>query len=147
MTISPTEAGGPVPLGLGATPTTPESDALGRDTFLKLMVAQLRNQDPMNPQDSAEFLAQTAQFTSLEKLEQVALQSSQALAAQLAFGASTLAGKTVTYLGADGVEATGAVEAVRFAPTGPVLVVGDQEVPISSVVTVAAGTPDTPTSL
>jgi flagellar basal-body rod modification protein FlgD len=147
MTISPTEAAGPVPTGLGATASPPESDALGRDTFLKLMVAQLRNQDPMNPQDSAEFLAQTAQFTSLEKLEQVALQTSQALSAQMAFGASTLAGKTVTYLGADGAEATGAVEAVRFAPTGPVLVVGDQEVPISSVVTVAAGTPDSPTSL
>lgn len=146
MTISPTEAGGTVPLGLGATPTAPESDALGRDTFLKLMVAQLRNQDPMNPQDSAEFLAQTAQFTSLEKLEQVALQSSQALAAQLAFGASTLAGKTVTYLGADGAEATGAVETVRFGPAGPVLVVDDQDVPMSSVVSVAAG-PDSTISL
>ena len=147
MTISPTEAGGTLPLGLGATPSLPESDALGRDTFLKLMVAQLRNQDPMNPQDSAEFLAQTAQFTSLEKLEQVALQTSQALSAQMAFGASTLAGKTVTYLGADGAEATGAVEAVRFVPTGPVLVIDDQEVPISSVVSVAAGTPDSSTSL
>ena len=147
MTISPIEAGGPTPLGLGATASPTESDALGRDTFLKLMVAQLRNQDPMNPQDSAEFLAQTAQFTSLEKLEQVALQSSQALAAQMAFGASTLAGKTVTYVGADGAEATGAVEAVRFIATGPVLVIDDQEVPISSVVTVAAGNPESSTSL
>ncbi len=147
MTISPTEAGGPLPLGLGATPAAPESDALGRDTFLKLMVAQLRNQDPMNPQDSAEFLAQTAQFTSLEKLEQVALQTSQALSAQMAFGASTLAGKTVTYLGADGAEATGAVEAVRFVPTGPLLLIDDQEVPISSVVSVAATSPDSSTSL
>lgn len=142
MTISPIEAGGPAALGLGATASTPEPDPLGRDTFLKLMVAQLRNQDPMNPQDSAEFLAQTAQFTSLEKLEQVAAQSSQALAAQLAFGASTLAGKTVTYVGADGAEATGAVDAVRFVPTGPVLVIGDQEVPISSVVTVSASPSD-----
>ena len=33
MTISPTEAGGPLPLGLGATPAAPESDALGRDTM------------------------------------------------------------------------------------------------------------------
>lgn len=147
MTISPIEAGGPTPPGLGAAASPAESDALGRDTFLKLMVAQLRNQDPMNPQDSAEFLAQTAQFTSLEKLEQVALQSSQALAAQMAFGASTLAGKTVTYVGADGAEATGAVEAVRFTATGPVLVIDDLEVPISSVVTVAAGNPESSTSL
>ena len=146
MTISPTEAGGPLPLGLGATAPPEPADALGRETFLKLMVAQLRNQDPMNPQDSAEFLAQTAQFTSLEKLEQVAQQTSQALAAQMAFGASTLAGKTVTYVGADGAEATGAVEAVRFVATGPVLLVDDQEIPMSSVVSVAAAAPDSPTS-
>ena len=137
MTISP--IGGGVPLPGSSSPVTDafSSDQMGRDTFLKLMVAQLRNQDPMNPQDSAEFLAQTAQFTSLEKLEQVALQSSQALAAQMAFGASTLAGKQVTYLAEDGVtETTGTVDSVRFTATGPVLAVGDAEVPISHVISV-----------
>lgn len=110
-----------------------------KDLFLKLMVTQLKNQDPMNPQDSAEFLAQTAQFTSLEKLEAVATQSSQALAAQMAFGASTLAGRTVTYVGEDGAtETTGKVDSVRFAATGPVLSVGGTDVPIANVVTVAA---------
>ncbi len=116
------------------------TDQLSRDTFLQLMVAQLRNQDPMNPQDSAEFLAQTAQFTSLEKLQQVAEQTGQALAAQMAFGASGLAGRTVSYLGADGVtESAGTVETVRFTATGPVLTVGGEEVPISNVVAVTAG--------
>ena len=57
----------------GGTTAMPTNE-IDRDTFLKLMVAQLRNQDPMNPQDSAEFLAQTAQFTSLEKLTAVAEQ-------------------------------------------------------------------------
>jgi flagellar basal-body rod modification protein FlgD len=139
MTIMP--LGGPMPTS-GATNTTATTslptDQMGRDTFLKLMVAQLRNQDPMNPQDSAEFLAQTAQFTSLEKLDAVAQQTSQALAAQMAFGASTLAGRSVTYLGEDGVtEVTGTVDSVRFTATGPVLSVGDAEVPISSVTSVA----------
>jgi flagellar basal-body rod modification protein FlgD len=124
------------------TSTPPASglptDQMGRDTFLKLMVAQLRNQDPMNPQDSAEFLAQTAQFTSLEKLDAVAQQTSQALAAQMAFGASTLAGRSVTYLGEDGVtEVSGIVDTVRFTATGPVLSVGGADVPISSVTAVA----------
>jgi len=139
MTIMP--LGGAMPTS-GATNTTATTslptDQMGRDTFLKLMVAQLRNQDPMNPQDSAEFLAQTAQFTSLEKLDAVAQQTSQALAAQMAFGASTLAGRSVTYLGEDGVtEVTGTVDSVRFTATGPVLSVGDAEVPISSVTSVA----------
>ena len=139
MTIMPL-GGGPAPAG-GATATTGASlpvDQLGQDTFLKLMVAQLRNQDPMNPQDSSEFLAQTAQFTSLEKLGAVADQTSQALAAQMAFGASSLVGRSVTYLDADGLtEVAGTVDLVRFTPAGPVLTVGGTEVPISSLVAVA----------
>lgn len=117
------------------TPTAAAS-TLDRDTFLQLMVAQLRNQDPMNPTDSAEFLAQTAQFTSLEKLEDVASQTAQALSAQMAFGASTLVGRTVTYTGADGTDVTGAVDSVRFTPEGPLLSVDHTDVRINDVITV-----------
>ena len=45
--------------------------------FLNLMVAQLRYQDPMNPADSGEFLAQNAQFTALEKMQDVADQTAR----------------------------------------------------------------------
>jgi flagellar basal-body rod modification protein FlgD len=43
-------------------------DDLGRDTFLTLLVAQLKNQDPLNPMDSTQYTAQLAQFSSLEQL-------------------------------------------------------------------------------
>jgi flagellar basal-body rod modification protein FlgD len=61
---------------LGATPpaastkTGPE-DMMGKDTFLTLLVAQLRNQDPLNPMEGTEFTAQLAQFSSLEQLQNV----------------------------------------------------------------------------
>jgi flagellar basal-body rod modification protein FlgD len=110
---------------------------MDKDMFLKLMVAQLKNQDPMNPTDSSQFLAQTAQFTSLEKLDAVASQTAQALTAQMAFGASGLVGRTVTYTGADGAELTGTVGSVRFTATGPMLGVGDAEVDLNSVTKVA----------
>jgi flagellar basal-body rod modification protein FlgD len=45
--------------------------SLGKDDFLKLLVTQLRNQDPLNPLDQNQFLAQTAQFTSLEHLQNI----------------------------------------------------------------------------
>lgn len=119
--------------GTGASATS----KLDRDTFLQLMVAQLRNQDPMNPTDSAEFLAQTAQFTSLEKLEAVADQTAQALAAQMAFGASSLIGRTVTYTGPDGTDVKGSVDSVHFTADGPMLSVGDVEVRLNDVTTVS----------
>ena len=152
MIITPTSsttgstATGPVTGTPGATDSSDgagaalPTDQMGRDTFLKLMVAQLRNQDPMNPTDSTQFLAQTAQFTSLEKLEEVAQQSGQALAAQMAFGASGLVGKQVTYLDEAGTELSGSVASVKFTGAGPVLTVGDADVPINNVTAVASTT-------
>ena len=48
--------------------TAPTTKGIGQDTFLKLLVEQLKHQDPMAPQDSAQFIAQLAQFNSLEQL-------------------------------------------------------------------------------
>jgi flagellar basal-body rod modification protein FlgD len=137
MSIPATEA---VTTGMfGATGTSSSTGAAGdKEMFLQLLVAQMRYQDPMNPTDSAEFLAQTAQFTSLEKLEVVADQSAQAFAAQMAFGASSLVGRTVTYTDAEGAEVTGTVSSVRFGSSGPLLGVGDAEVALDQVVTVEA---------
>ena len=138
MTTSVTEAGGLLP-----QPDTVRSGAthnLDRDTFLQLLVAQLRYQDPLNPTDSAEFLSQTAQFTSLEKMGLVADQSAQALAAQMAFGASSLVGRDVTYTDESGQELSGPVDSVRFTGAGPLLGVAGVEVPLSSVVSVARPT-------
>jgi flagellar hook assembly protein FlgD len=47
------------------------SDALGKDAFLSLLVTQLQYQDPLQPQDNAQFITQLAQFSSLESLQQI----------------------------------------------------------------------------
>jgi flagellar basal-body rod modification protein FlgD len=44
------------------------SSNVGQDAFMTLLTTQLKNQDPLKPQENGEFLAQLAQFTSLEKL-------------------------------------------------------------------------------
>jgi flagellar basal-body rod modification protein FlgD len=50
---------------------SPKADALGRDVFLQLLVTELQHQDPTQPKDDAQLLAQLAQFSSLEKLSNI----------------------------------------------------------------------------
>ena len=64
------------PIGQTSPGTTGDSllnrsSALGRDAFLQLLVTQLRHQDPMQPQADGEFIAQLAQFSSLEQLTHI----------------------------------------------------------------------------
>lgn len=54
-----------------ATDAATKNDDLGKNAFLQLLVTQLQHQDPLDPQDNSEFLAQLAQFTSLESLQQI----------------------------------------------------------------------------
>jgi len=120
--------------------TTNEPD---KQMFLQLLVAQLRYQDPLNPTDSSQFLAQSAQFTSLEKMQDVADRTGALLGAQMAFGASGLVGRNVTYQAVDGTTSTGTVSGVTFGVDGPVLDVNGEDVPIGSVLSVTDGTSPT----
>lgn len=147
MSIPATEAvaqGMLVP-GMPSTSTSTQED---KQMFLELMVAQLRYQDPLNPADSGEFLAQSAQFTSLEKMQEVADRTGQLLGAQMAFGASGLVGRHVSWIAEDGeTTMSGTVDGVTFGPTGPVFDIDGTEVPIALVLTVTAEptSPTTPT--
>jgi flagellar basal-body rod modification protein FlgD len=96
-------------------------------------VAQLKYQDPMKPMDNTEFLAQTAQFTTVEKLADLAAVEQSLLTAQLQLGASNLIGKSVTYTGQDGKEQSGVVTAAAFSGTSPTLRVGDTDVALTAV--------------
>jgi flagellar basal-body rod modification protein FlgD len=109
--------------------------------FLQLMVAQLRYQDPMNPSDPSEFLSQNAQFTALEKMQQVADQTSALLAAQISFGASGLVGRYVSYLNADGTSTAGLVGSVTYDANGPMLVVDGESVSLGQIQSVTADAP------
>lgn len=50
------------------TQTQAKRDLVSQDSFLQLLVAQIKNQDPLNPADGTQFLSQLAQFSSLEQL-------------------------------------------------------------------------------
>jgi flagellar basal-body rod modification protein FlgD len=109
------------------------SDLSDKDTFLKLLVAQLKYQDPSNPADSTQFLAQTAQFTQVEKLAAIAESQAGMLKAQQSLSASNLVGRTIAYKDAAGAEVTGVVTKATLGGSDPTLTVGNKDVPLSSV--------------
>ena len=79
-------------------------EIMGKDDFLTLLVAQLKNQDPMNPDDPTEFTAQLAQFSSLEQLFNINESMESLTSAQKQsdrFATMDLIGKTVSYQDGD----------------------------------------------
>jgi flagellar basal-body rod modification protein FlgD len=108
----------------GTTPTTSTSPTtakagMGKDDFLKLLVAQLKNQDPQNPQGSDEFMGQMAQFSMLEQLTNLttAMNDSRTVG---------MLGHTVTYVGADKAPVTGTVESINTSGKTPTITVAGQ---------------------
>ncbi len=86
--------------GAGTTGTT-NAGGVTRDDFLKLMVAQLRSQDPLNPADGSQFLAQMAQITSLSELTSLNERIDQLIKAESALystQATSLIGRDVKVL-------------------------------------------------
>lgn len=79
------------------TATTAGNNTLNEDTFLTLLVAQLKYQDPMNPADSTQFLTQTAQFTQVETLQKMEKEQAAAQSAGQVLAASTMIGRPATY--------------------------------------------------
>jgi len=84
---------------------------LGKNEFMELMIAQLKNQNPLKPQENGEFIAQLAQFSSLEEMQKVSssiddvvgeFRSTQALQASAMVGQSVLVPSGSGMLGADG---------------------------------------------
>ncbi|MFQ5418362.1 MAG: flagellar hook assembly protein FlgD, partial [Myxococcota bacterium] len=101
-----------VEVGESTGQTTAATSALGREDFLQMLIAQLENQDPLNPQDATEFTAQLAQFSSLEQLLSIRnsidrLADSEAVSQRL--GAAGLIGREVTAEGAQVAVAAGGI--------------------------------------
>jgi flagellar basal-body rod modification protein FlgD len=116
--------------GAGAT-ATPENPGavLGQNDFLKLMIAQLQAQDPLQPANTNEYVSELAQFTQVEQTTNIAASS------QLA-GAVQLIGHTISYNNGLGETVKGVVQSVQSGSPPTITVEGVAEVKIASVVEV-----------
>lgn len=96
--------------------TTKSTSELGKDDFLKLLMTQLQNQDPLKPMDDSQFIAQMAQFTSLEQMKNM---NTSMLTTQ----ATGMIGKTVKWSDQDGISQSGTVQQVQIVDGQPNLAI------------------------
>jgi flagellar basal-body rod modification protein FlgD len=99
--------------------------SMGNDTFLKLLVAQMQHQDPLQPTDSSQMMSQLAQFSQVEGLNNLNRQITALGLSQDFSSAVSMIGKTVSYVDPAGETQEGQVSAVQPDPKGAMLVVGD----------------------
>lgn len=111
---------------------------LDKEAFLKLLIAQLSNQDPLNPMEDREFIAQMAQFSSLEQMTNMS-RTLERMADSEKFSAVSYVGKTVAFTketDADGKpqQVAAVVLAVWFDPQkGTILETDKGDVPLKNV--------------
>ena len=129
MATTPTPATGPSP---GAT-TQADPQTMGKDTFLKLLVAQLKYQDPSKPMDANQLMSQTATFTQVQKMTDLLTAEQNLVSAQHIQAASAMVGRTVAYITPDGSTGSGVVASATLSGSEPTLRVGNKDVPLSSV--------------
>ena len=114
------------------------TDGLDREAFLKLLVAQLKYQDPTKPADTSQMLTQTAQLTMVDRLNEMAEAYQEVAATQRLSLAGSLVGRDVSFVDPDGVTVTARVDAARVADGQLVLSAGEYVVPYESVTGVVA---------
>lgn len=119
-TISPTTT-----TTTSSSATQALSSQIGKDTFLKLLAAQLKNQNPLNPTDDQQFLAQMAQMSEVEQVTNLAQGQQEATRSQQMTEAVGLIGHTVSWLDANGTQSA-VVESVQAGADGPTITAGAQ---------------------
>lgn len=142
MTIAGISANDPI-YGSSAGP----SGELGKDAFMKLLVTQLKNQDPLSPMEGQQFAAELAQFSTLEQMQNLndnilglaVLQQNNALMSQLT-SSSALIGREVEFVNPQtGQTQKGIVSSVKLMDGLALLNIDGLDVPLGNVTEVTGG--------
>jgi len=113
---------------------------LGKDDFLKLLITQLQNQDPTKPLEDKEFIAQMAQFSSLEQMVEMNKTLGTFIADYKAGLSYSLLGRNVEVVdGVTGARASGVVSEVNFTGQVPTISFNGLSYTVDQVVRVKAG--------
>jgi flagellar basal-body rod modification protein FlgD len=117
--------------------TSATNQTLGQADFLKLMVAQLSSQDPMNPVSSTDFAAQLAQFSTLQATQSMQTGVASVQSGLAGLEANSLLGATVSLQTVAGQNVTGVVSSVQYQSGTPYIIINNQAYDPSLVTSVS----------
>ncbi|MFB6462597.1 flagellar hook assembly protein FlgD [Bradyrhizobium tunisiense] len=105
--------------------TTTSSSGVDYNTFLQLLIAQMKNQDPTNPMETSEYMSQFAQLSTVEQAMQTNSKLDALLSSQSLSQANGLIGKTVSFTDATGATFSGKVVSVSINSDGSIATLQD----------------------
>ncbi|WP_437187429.1 flagellar hook assembly protein FlgD [Planctomicrobium sp. SH668] len=113
------------------------NSSIGQDQFLKLMAAQMANQNPLEPTSQEDFLGQLAQFSTLSGIEQLNANFEGLFRLQSLTQGASLVGREVEYFSAtSNSNKSGVIESARVVNQNVVLTIGGVDVSLNDVVKV-----------
>ncbi|KRP88358.1 flagellar hook assembly protein FlgD [Bradyrhizobium sp. IC3069] len=107
------------------TNSTTSSNSVDYNTFLQLLIAQMKNQDPTNPMDTAQYMSQFAQLSTVEQAMQTNAKLDALLSSQSLSQANGLIGKTVSFTDSTGATFSGKVVSVSINSDGSIATLQD----------------------
>jgi len=105
--------------------TTTSSNSVDYNTFLQLLIAEMKNQDPTNPMDTSQYMSQFAQLSTVEQAMQTNSKLDALLSSQSLSQANGLIGKTVSFTDSSGASFSGKVVSVAINSDGSIATLQD----------------------
>lgn len=119
---------------LAANQTSSRSQTMDSEVFMKLLVTQLRNQDPSSPMDTNQMISQQTQLAMMEQITNQTTTGNENFSLQMRIAAANLVGKHVSYTDATtGKSIEGTATAVSYAGSVPTVTVGGKEVDLDVI--------------
>ena len=114
------------------------ANTMDSEMFMKLLVTQLKNQDPSTPMDTNAMMSQTTQLAMMEQVTAQTTTANENFSLQMRIAASNMVGREVSYTGADGKPVTGTATSVSFADAVPKVTVAGKEVALDLISGISA---------
>jgi flagellar basal-body rod modification protein FlgD len=129
---------GSSPAGATGSTTTTSSNTVDYNTFLQLLIAEMKNQDPTNPMDTSQYMSQFAQLSTVEQAMQTNSKLDALLSSQALSQAEGLIGHTATFTDSNGATISGKIASVSINTDGAVATLENgMRIPVGAGLTIS----------